>query len=400
MKIIWRNDIIAIEKEGIKMQEIIHEILNQNIDRIILSNPKKKTQELIKVIVRSVLIQGKLHYQFEKYTQKQVFHENHNLSNTTSLLLSLMQEAFKQCDAFCESMNYSVKISKKEKVFVSRKQVQQTKTIKPNEHNRNKNYLIPDGIFIEPLYDLGIFSKEGKVINSMYDKYKQINRFIEMVDDCITPEMKHLNIIDFGCGKSYLTFILYYYLSEVKKISVHMVGLDLKESVIKNCNEIANKYGYQNLKFEVGDINGYKCEKDVDMVISLHACDTATDYALYNAIMWNAKMIFSVPCCQHELNAQIKSDNSIYTKYGLLKERMASILTDEIRANLLESESYKVQVLEFIDLAHSPKNILLRCVKSNKISAIKKQNALKEVENIMETFHVNPTLYQLLKKPS
>lgn len=400
MKTIQRNVIIAIEKEGSNMQEIMQEILNQNIDRIILSNPRMKTQEFIKVIVRSVLIQGKLQFQFEKYTQKQVFHENHDLSNATSLLLSLMKEAFKQCDAFCESMNYSVKISKKEKVFISKKQVKQTNAIKPQEHNRSKNYLIPDGIFIEPFYDLGIFTKEGKVVNSMYDKYKQINRFIEMIDDCITPEMKHLNIIDFGCGKSYLTFILYYYLTEVKKISVHMVGLDLKKSVIENCNEIAIKYGYHNLKFEVGDINGYQCGEEVDMVISLHACDTATDYALYNAIKWNAKMIFSVPCCQHELNAQIKNDNPIYTKYGLLKERMASILTDEIRANLLESESYKVQVLEFIDLAHSPKNILLRCVKSDKISNTKKQKALKEVENIMDAFYVNPTLYQLLKKSS
>lgn len=381
------------------MKEMIEEILSQRIDKIILSNPRNKSQEFQRFTIHQVLVKGEEKFQFEKYTQKQVFHENHDLKQTSFLIQEAMATLFRQCDAFTEGMNYNIKVSKKEKVFFSKKKVNSA-PIKVKEHNRTKNYLIPDGIFIEPLYDLGIFTKEGKIVNAMYDKYKQINRFIEMIDDCITPDMKHLNIIDFGCGKSYLTFILYYYLTVMKKISVHMIGLDLKEEVIEHCNEIAKKYNYENLIFKVGDINGYKTSEDVDMVISLHACDTATDYALYNAITWNAKMIFSVPCCQHELNAQMQTENKIYTKYGLLKERMAALLTDEIRANLLESESYKVQVLEFIDLSHSPKNILLRCVKSDKISESKKAKALQEVENIMEEYHVEPTLYKLLKKSS
>ena len=378
------------------MQNTIKEIMDNELERLIISNPKNKDVEYKKIVVRPVLIKNEVLYQFEKYTDKQVFHSNETLDECQKSVIRFMED-FRQCDAFTKKKNYVVKISKKGKVFVSSK-VNTSISAVIKEHNRTKNYLIPDGTFIEPLYDLGIFTKEGKVVSSMYDKYKQINRFIEMIDDAISEDIKHLNIIDFGCGKSYLTFILYYYLVYIKKISVYMVGLDLKADVIKNCNEVAKKYGYDNLEFKIGDINGYKSDVPIDMVISLHACDTATDYALYNAIKWNAKMIFSVPCCQHEINGQIQSDNfGIFTKYGLLKERMAALMTDQIRANLLESESYKVQVLEFIDMAHSPKNILLRCIKSDKISDKRKAKAIGEVEKLMEEFKLEPTLYKLLK---
>ena len=251
-----------------------------------------------------------------------------------------------------------------------------------------------------PLVDMGVFTQEGKVVRSMYDKFRQINRFLELVNDEMDrfPADRPIRIIDFGCGKSYLTFILYYYLVQVRKMDVSITGLDLKAAVIDHCNQAAEKYGYDKLHFELGDINGYTPDGPVDMVITLHACDTATDYALFNAISWNVKLILSVPCCQHEVNAQMHAERlSLFTRYGLIQERMAALITDSIRADLLTYMGYSTQVVEFIDMAHTPKNILLRARKA-KLPESTKRQALEEVRTALEEFHIQPTLYKLLVK--
>jgi len=376
----------------------IREIVNEEVIKIVVSNKLNKDVKYNKINIElKSNKKGKRYYQVESFTDKQVFHENIESNELEKKLIDLVHNNYKQLGAWTNTTTFDLKISKKGKVFLGKKKAD-NKSLANKSHNKEKNYILKEGMIIEPLIDLGVFTKEGKVINSKYDKYKQINRFIEIIDDEIRKNnYKELTILDFGCGKSYLTFVLYYYFVEIKNIKVKMIGLDLKEDVIKKCNEIAKRYKYDDLHFELGDINGYKYENNVDMVITLHACDTATDYALYNAIKWKAKMIFSVPCCQHEFNAQIKPESlSIISKYGIIQERVSALMTDAVRGNLLEAAGYKTQLLEFIDIAHSPKNILIRASKSN-ISSDKKEKALSEVDNLIKEFNFNPTLLNLLK---
>ena len=380
-----------------ELRQYLETMLKAEMQKIIISNPFSKSEEYKKIIIEN----KEKNYQVAKYTDKQVFHENITQEDLFERTCALAENKYKQINGISATAEHIILVSKKGNCTYK---VKKTATdavklsAKQQGHNRQKNYILKEGMNIAPLVDMGVFTKDGKVVNAMYDKYKQINRFIEIIDDEVSNlNVEELNVIDFGCGKSYLTFVVYYYLTEVMNLKVNMIGLDLKEDVIKKCNQAAEKYNYTNLKFEVGDVNGFKAPFDVDMVITLHACDTATDFALYNAIQWNAKMIFSVPCCQHELNKQIKPEElSILSRYGIIKERFSALATDAIRGNLLEYCGYKTQLLEFIDFEHTPKNILIRAVRRPIMPKQAKENMLGEVRAMMKEFSFEPTLYQLL----
>ena len=383
-------------------KQVIDKIFHAGVYQVVLSVPGLKSEKYKKITFRK-LKNGK--YQSEKFTQTQAFHETLSYDECKAQIFEFLG-TYREVNSWDEETHFSVKISKKGKMLLSQKKTDaaanegKAKGQSPKKldsHNREKNYLLKQGETIAPLIDMGIFTKEGKVVQAKYDKYRQINRFVEIIDDEVKKlDKEELTILDFGCGKSYLTFILYHYFTQVQKRKVKMIGLDLKADVIEKCNAAARKYGYFDLHFQVGDIGGFDYKDKVDIVITLHACDTATDFALYNAICWKADMIFSVPCCQHELNGQIESNEfSLLTRYGILKERFSSLLTDGIRANLLEHCGYKTQLVEFVAFDHTPKNIMLRAVrKKGKGNSV----FLREAETLVKEFHAEQTLYRLLKE--
>jgi SAM-dependent methyltransferase len=377
----------------------LEEFLTDRLYQIIVSNPKYK-EGAFKVKVRPVMVKDRLEFQKTVYKGTQVFHSNHSKEEMIAELLLLLgeEQAFRQLE--CESMDgrLTALVSKKGKVTVKCQRKKQAADKRPMlTHNRSKKYVLEEGTPVPFLVELGVQTKEGKIVHSRYDKFRQINRYLEFVED-ILPSLKKegpVHVIDFGCGKSYLTFALYYYLHEVKGLDVFITGLDLKEDVIDNCNALAQKYQYEGLRFLKGDISTFQDAEQVDMVVTLHACDTATDYAIQKAIEWNAKVIFTVPCCQHEVNKQLESDLlAPILKYGLLKERMAALLTDGIRAELLCQAGYDTQILEFIDMEHTPKNILIRAVKGRDIQKEKEQDALIRMT---EQLHIETTLQKLRK---
>ncbi len=385
--------ILAEEDGGTQLKEKLSEVFARVPYKAVVSKPARKDAPYRKIDLE----RKESAYLVSQYTEKQVFHKNLSPREAESFCGEVLGTDFLQLNAWDEGGESMLLISKKGKVAAKRKDRPAGAPLPQESHNRQKQYLIPEGTVVPPLVDMGIFTAEGKVVRTMYDKFRQINRFVELIDDTVEDlKPEHLNIIDFGCGKSYLTFVLYYYFTEIKKIPVRIIGLDLKADVIQKCNAAARKYGYDSLSFELGDINGYQSPFRPDMVITLHACDTATDFALYNAVQWGARMIFSVPCCQHELNGQMEPAHlSILSRYGILKERFAALSTDAVRGNLLEACGYKTQLLEFIDLSHTPKNVLIRAVKSN-IPASSRKKALAEVRALAEEFRFRPTLYNLL----
>ena len=381
-----------IEKRE-ELKAALGRFLDENLERMIFSN------------LRPVLLRGTLHFQIEEFTEKQAFQKNLKKEAALNYLMEQLETLYRNGEAVSAAAFLNILISKKGTVTLKeKKRASEQKIEAPTipVHNRTKKYLLPEGTPVPFLVDLGVMTAEGRVVKSRYDKFRQINRFLEFIED-ILPRLDRSRtntIIDFGCGKSYLTFAMYYYLKEVKGYQIRVIGLDLKKDVIELCSRLAKKFGFDGLQFLHGDIAGFD---EVDMVVTLHACDTATDFAMAKAVRWGAKVILSVPCCQHEVNAQIQNDLlSPVFQYGLLKERMAALITDGIRAQLLEAAGYRTQVLEFIDMEHTPKNILIRAVKGAGPKEVRKERqsegAAAELKACMEFLHVNPTLARLLEE--
>lgn len=357
------------------------------IDMVISGQKNKSEDKAVKVRIRPVILKNEIEYQVSEFVGRKVLHSNHSADDVKKKIINYMTEDFKQAQINMTDAAATILSSKSKTLTCKYKKAGQLKAQRDLSHNRTKKYIIQEGKPVAFMIDLGVMGQDGKIIRTRYDKFRQINRFLEYIED-ILPKLdkeRELTIIDFGCGKSYLTFAMYYYLKELKGYNIRIIGLDLKADVIEHCNELRTRYGYDKLDFYVGDIATYKDVDKVDMVVTLHACDTATDYALAKAVKWGAEVILSVPCCQHEANRTIKSDIlSPVMEYGILKERMAAIVTDAARAKLLTANGYDTQILEFIDMEHTPKNLLIRAVKSGKedLSAREKTKEMLEALNL------------------
>lgn len=376
-----------------ELVEFLEEFISEQLIRIIISGARN-AGEISKVRIRPVLLKGEIKYQCSETHGTKELHKNYDKRELIDRIEHWMAEDFRQLQLESQKGTGSVLVSKKGKMTVRYKRSRNTEGAgSVLSHNRKKKYILEEGRPVEFLVDLGVMTPEGKIVHSKYDKFRQINRFLEFIED-ILPRLsreREVTILDFGCGKSYLTFAMYYYLKILKEYDVNIIGLDLKADVIMHCNELSEQYGYEKLRFLQGDIASYTGTDHVDMVVTLHACDTATDYALAKAVAWGAEVILSVPCCQHELNGQIRNEMlSPVFSYGILKERMAALITDGLRAQLLAEAGYDTQILEFIDMEHTPKNLLIRAVRNGK------RTKKKELETCMQALHVTPTLKTLL----
>lgn len=367
--------------------------INENIYKILLSKPIKNAE-----YQRISIISNGEKFQASKYGNKQVFHENLSFAEVEAFVKSFFGIQFLQYTAWDGEKEYSARFTKKGKILSSSKIFKKPPRLASDNFNKQKNHIIKEGEQIPALVDMGVFTKNYKV--AMHDKFRQINRFIELIADETKkiPKGTLINIIDFGCGKSYLTFLVYHYFTKEQKHPVNICGLDLDSHVVEICQKATEKYGYDSLVFKQGDI-GSQADPPVEswgrvgsfnIIISLHACNTATDHALYNAIRWNADLICAVPCCQHELRDQM--NQNIFSEYGIIKERMASLYTDLIRAKLLEWMGYKTRIIEFTSIENTPKNLFIRAKKGSKNT-----EAIKTVEKITDEFGFNPTLLQLIK---
>ena len=362
----------------------------------VFSNVIKKSEKTYtKVDCKPVIIKEVLYYQLSFYYDQKVIHQNLLPEDFKSYLFKELGIYFKQAQIFATSGDYQILYNKSGEGTVIKKQPTRFKV--DLNHNRQKQYLIPEGMPCDFMQMLGVMDAEGKVYKKMYDKFRQLNKYLEFVDDAIEHLGDDVTIIDFGCGKAYLTFALYYYLVKLKNKKANIIGLDLKEDVIQFCNDTSLKLGYEGLRFERGDIKDFEYRHRVDMVVSLHACDTATDEAIGKAVSWGAKVIFAVPCCQHELFSQLKNDDmALLLKHGVVKDKLATIVTDTLRAYALEAVGYTVQMLEFIDMTHTPKNILIRAYLTDK-TLEQRVDDYQKYQAFRDVWHVKPSIDRTLQ---
>lgn len=362
-----------------------------------LSGKKNKLGTRDKVKIRQVILKDRHMLQVTEYAGAKVFHQNLDYDTVKDYVRDKLLTEFGQCQIQCKDHAATVLVSSKGKFTIREKGAKLILDEKALNHNRTKEYLLPEGTLVPFLADLGVMTGDGRIVKSKYDKFRQINRFLEFIRD-ILPSLnknRELTILDFGCGKSYLTFAMYYYLKELNGYNINVTGLDLKSDVIDDCNRLALKYGYDKLHFICGNVADYEGITHADMVVTLHACDTATDYALAKAVKWGASVILSVPCCQHEFNKTISNDilDPVFS-FGIIKERTAALMTDGIRACLLNAAGYDTQILEFIDMEHTPKNLLIRGIKRTAGSA--SGISLQKSIDIMRELNVSSALYRLL----
>ena len=395
-----------MEKENI-LFELIKNIQEDKLIKIVFSD--RKSGDFNKVIIKPIILKSAKNIQIESFRDNKAFHKNIDLNNLQELEDNLKEyiDNFKQILLQIEGSDISF-IRKKENFSRKEKESNLIKT--SNEHNKKKQYILNEGDKIDFLIELGLMSVEGKILKSSFNKFKQINKYLEFIDDVI-EELKakklitnHINVLDFGCGKSYLTFALYYYLKNYRKdLTFSIVGLDLKKDVIEFCNKLAKKLNYENLEFLNGNIKDYDKSKEVDLVFSLHACNNATDYSLEKALSLDAKAILAVPCCHHEFFEKIqKNKNSefyntlkIMADNGVVLDKFATLATDSFRSLSLELCGYKTKMIEFIDMEHTPKNILIKAIKS-KSSNLKEK--LVEYNKLKEFLGIKPLLEDLIKK--
>ena len=322
-----------------RLEDILRQSAEAGLYQIVVSGPRRKNGAE-KIKIRPVMLQGGLCYQESRFIGTKVFHENRTAAEMIRSAVELMDGGFRQMQIHAKGWQATVLAGKKGNLTI-RKRMTETDFTPELSHNRKKNYILDESVPVGFLQDLGVQTWDGRIVRSRYDKFRQINRFLELIEDILPalPQEGPVQIVDFGCGKSYLTFAMYYYLKILKHYDVRIFGLDLKADVIRTCNGLCKKYGYRDLRFYQGDIKDFDKAERVDMVVSLHACDTATDYALFRAVKWNAKVIMAVPCCQHELNRQMACGPLAEVfSYGLLRERSAAMFTDAMRGTLLEAQ--------------------------------------------------------------